>query len=110
MDYAPYPVPVGPTYINKYEVQALRWGATPVQGVPVNYCDYYPAERLSYPDLASAQATLAQFRAKYESPPDVLVRLLKRYYDPKTFKELPGDILYVTPGGRTSGICRPTTN
>jgi lysophospholipase L1-like esterase len=90
----------GPTYITKYRVQALRWGATPNPNLPVMMCDYIPTEQLEYPDLPSAQAGLTSFRSKYESPPTALVRLLKLYFDPKTFKELPSDELYLTAGPR----------
>jgi hypothetical protein len=92
-----------PNYGIKYTAQALQVAALPSTQGPVMLCSYMPFATLEAPDLATAQGHLNRLKAEYETPPEDLygrkgrrriVRLVKRYFDPKTHVELPSDLLY----------------
>lgn len=94
---------VGPNYLVKYTAQALQLAALPSPSGPVMLCSYVPMASLDRTDLASGQAALQQLKSKYETAPQSLyghtgrrqiVKLLKRFFDPQTYKELPPDTLY----------------
>ena len=93
---------VGPSYFVKYTADALQLIGTPAQSGPVMLCSYYPYYAADATDAATAQGLYARLRDKYETAPETLynksgrrwiVRLRQRFFDPKTFKELPSDTL-----------------
>lgn len=92
-----------PEYPTKYTAQALQLAALPDQRNPIMLCSYIPFASLEATDLQTAQALLARLKAEHETAPENLhgqrgrrqiVRLVKRYFDPKTFAELPYDVLF----------------
>jgi len=96
---------VGPDYLVKYTAQALQLAALPSSKGPAMLCSYVPIAALEATDLGVALGQYELLRMKYETAPEQLypkmptgrrtiVRLLKRYFEPGTMKELPGEILY----------------
>lgn len=92
-----------PQYPTKYTAEALQLTAMPEAGKPVMLCSYYPFLAADAVDLPTAQAQLAKLKTEHETPVESIyslrgrrwiVRLRKRYFDPKTFKELPSDVIY----------------
>lgn len=91
---------VGPNYLTKYTAEALQLIATPATSGPVMLCSYYPFYAGDATDLATAQTIYARLKSEHETAPESMygktgrrwiVRLRKRFFDPATFKELPGD-------------------
>jgi len=100
---APGPGLVGPTYLTKYTTTALQLVALPDPTKPVMLCSYTAYYAADAKDLGSSNAQLASFRVKYETPVESLygvkgrrwiVMQRKRFFDPKTFKELPSDTIF----------------
>lgn len=92
-----------PNYPIKYTAQALQLAALPSTQGPVMLCSYIPFATLESTKLDAAQAQLQRLKGEHETAPEDLygrkgrrqiIRLLKRYFDPKTFAELPSDTLY----------------
>ena len=92
-----------PSYIVKYNAQALQLAAIPSQDGPAMLCSYIPFAQLESTELGAAQSSLQKLKTEYETAPEDLygrtgrrriVKLVKRYFDPQTFKELPSDTLY----------------
>ena len=70
---------------------------------PIMLCSYVPYFAADATNLSVAETQLANMRSNHESATESLygingrrwiVTLKKRYFDPKTFKELPSDVLY----------------
>jgi len=94
---------INPNYIVKYNAQALQLAALPSPQGPVMLCSYIPFAQLESTDPTSGYNDFQKLRTKYETAPENMygkmgrthiARLVKRYFDPSTFKELPSDILY----------------
>lgn len=92
-----------PVYPIKYTAQALQLAALPSLQGPVMLCSYIPFASLESSDIGGGWNALYRLRGEYEAAPESMyghtgrrqiVRLLKRYFDPKTYAELPSDILY----------------
>jgi hypothetical protein len=94
---------VGPQYLTKYTTTALQLIALPDPANPVMLCSYAAYYAADAKDLGSSNAQLTRFRTKYETPVEDLygikgrrwiVLQRKRFFDPKTFQELPSDTLF----------------
>lgn len=94
-----------PDYIKKYTTEVVRLTALPIPNTkpPVMGCSYIKVASLDADSPAEAGVQLQQIRQKYESPVENFygktgrvtgVRLLRRYFDPKTYRELPNDVLW----------------
>jgi hypothetical protein len=93
---------VGPQYLVKYTAEALQLIATPAQGKPVMLCSYYPFIAADATELATANALYSRLKVEHETAPEDLyrqhgrrwiTRLRQRFFDPKSFKELPSDTI-----------------
>lgn len=94
---------IGPTYLTKYTTTALQLVALPDPKNPVMLCSYTGYYAADAKDLGSSNAQLWSFRTKYETAPEDLYGIKgrrwiviqrKRFFDPKTFQELPSDTLF----------------
>jgi hypothetical protein len=65
-------------------------------------CNYYPFIAADATDPDTAQALYVRLKTQHETPPEELykqhgrrwiVRLRLRFFDPKTFKELPSETI-----------------
>lgn len=97
---------VGPQYLTKYTTTAYQMVALPDSAKPVMLCSYVAYFAADATDLGSSNSQLVSFRAKYETPVESLYGIKgrrwivvqrKRFFDPKTFKELPSDTIFESP-------------